>query len=96
MRLWRIENWSNHPVAVQREVLQELVTAAQYTEFGRKYLFSKLFSLKEFKKNVPIHEYDDLKPYIHRMMDGEENILWNTPVTWFAKSSSKHGVNDPD
>jgi hypothetical protein len=87
MRLWRIENWSNHPVATQREVLQELVTAAQYTEFGRKYNFSKLFSLREFKKKVPIHEYNDLKPYIERMMNGEENILWNTPVTWFAKSS---------
>lgn len=87
MRLWRIENWSNHPVAAQREVLQELVTAGQYTEFGRKYHFTKLFSLKEFKKNVPIHEYNDLKPYIHRMMNGEQNILWNTPVTWFAKSS---------
>lgn len=87
MRLWRIENWSNHPVAVQREVLQELVTAAQYTEFGRKYNFSKLFSLREFKKNVPIHDYNDVKPYIQRMMNGEENILWNTPVTWFAKSS---------
>ena len=87
MRLWRIENWSNHPVAAQREVLQDLVTAAQYTEFGKKYNFSKLFTVKEFKKNVPIHEYDDIKPYIHRMMNGEENILWNTPVTWFAKSS---------
>jgi len=87
MRLWRIQNWSNHPVAVQREVLQELVTAAQYTEFGRKYNFSKLFALKEFKKNVPIHEYDNIKPYILRMMNGEENILWNTPVNWFAKSS---------
>ncbi len=87
MRLWRIENWSNHPVAAQREVLQGLVTAAQYTEFGRKYSFSKLFTLKEFKKNVPIHEYNDLKPYIERMMNGEENILWNTPVSWFAKSS---------
>jgi GH3 auxin-responsive promoter len=87
MRLWRIENWSSHPVAVQREVLQDLVTAAQYTGFGRKYNFSKLFTLKEFKKNVPIHEYDDIKPYILRMMNGEDNILWNTPVTWFAKSS---------
>ena len=87
MRLWRIENWSRHPVAAQREVLQDLVTAAQYTEFGKKYGFSKLFSVKEFKKNVPIHEYDDIKPYILRMMNGEENILWNTPVTWFAKSS---------
>lgn len=87
MRLWRIENWSNHPEAVQREVLQDLVTAAQYTDFGRKYNFSKLFTLKEFKKSVPIHEYDDIRPYILRMMDGEENVLWNTPVTWFAKSS---------
>ena len=42
MRLWRIENWSTHPEAAQREVLQHLVTAAQYTEFGRKYNFSKL------------------------------------------------------
>lgn len=87
MRLWRIENWSNHPVAAQREVLQDLVTAAQYTEFGKKYNFSKLFTLKEFKKNVPIHEYDDIKPYVQRMMNNEENILWNTPVNWFAKSS---------
>jgi hypothetical protein len=87
MRFWRIKNWSNHPVASQREVLQELVTAAQYTEFGKKYHFSRLFTVKDFKKNIPIHEYDDLKPYIERMMNGEENILWNTPINWFAKSS---------
>ena len=87
MRFWRIRNWSNHPVAAQREVLQHLVTSAQYTEFGKKYNFSKLFSLKQFKQHIPIHEYNDIKPYIERMMQGEENILWNTPVTWFAKSS---------
>ena len=86
-RFWRIENWSNHPVASQRQVLQDLVTSGQYTEFGKKYHFAKLFTLKEFKKNVPIHEYDDMKPYINRMMTGENNILWNTPVKWFAKSS---------
>ncbi len=87
LRLWRIENWVTEPVAAQREVLQNLITAAQYTEFGRKYNFEKLFSIKDFKKNIPIHEYDDIKPYIQRMMNGEENILWNTPVNWFAKSS---------
>lgn len=87
MRFWRIENWSHQPVAVQREVLQDLVTAAQYTEFGKKYHFSRLFTLREFKKNVPIHEYEGMKPYIQRMMDGHDNVLWNTPVSWFAKSS---------
>ena len=87
MRRWQIEQWVLDPVAVQREVLQDLVTSAQYTEFGRRYNFSKLFSIREFKKAVPIHEYDDLKPYILRIMNGEENLLWNTPINWFAKSS---------
>lgn len=87
MRSWRIESWMNNPIAAQREVLQDLVTSAQYTEFGKKHNFSRLFSIKEFKKHVPINEYDDLKPYILRMMQGEENILWNTPISWFAKSS---------
>jgi hypothetical protein len=87
LRLERIEHWMGHPVEVQREVLQHLVTSAQYTEFGRKHDFSKTFSIRDFKQAVPIHEYDDLKPYIQRTMDGEQNILWNTPITWFAKSS---------
>jgi hypothetical protein len=87
MRLWRIDAWKNHPEDSQREVLQDLVTSAQYTEFGKKYGFSKLFSIKSFKKAVPIHEYDDIKPYIQRIMDGEQNVLWNTPIYWFAKSS---------
>lgn len=87
MRLWRIDGWRNNPADAQREVLQDLVTSAQYTEFGRKYNFSQLFNIKSFKQAVPIHEYDDLKPYIQRIMDGEQNILWNTPIYWFAKSS---------
>ena len=74
-------------MAAQREVLQNLVTDAQYTEFGKKYHFSSLFNVKEFKKRVPIQEYDDLKCYVQRMMNGEENILCGTPVNWFAKSS---------
>ena len=87
LRLWRIQNWINHPVASQRETLQDLVTSAQYTVFGKEYNFSTLFTVKAFKERVPIHEYEDISPYIMRMMDGEENVLWNTPVKWFAKSS---------
>ncbi|MGL6269365.1 MAG: GH3 auxin-responsive promoter family protein [Chitinophagaceae bacterium] len=87
LRMWRIDASTEHPLEAQREVLQDLVTTAQYTEFGRKYNFSKLFSLKAFKEAVPVHEYEDLKPYIERIMNGEQQILWNTPVNWFAKSS---------
>ena len=87
LRMWRIEGWRDHPIDSQREVLQDLVTSAQYTEFGRKYHFSRLFNLRAFKQAVPIQEYDDIKPYIQRILDGEQNVLWNTPIHWFAKSS---------
>ena len=40
---------------------------------------------------MPVHEYEDLKPFIDRMLNGEENVLWNTPVKWFAKSSGTTG-----
>jgi len=87
LRSWRIEAWMQHPISAQREVLQDLVTTAQFTEFGRQYEFSKLFTTKSFKQAVPIHEYNDLKPYVERIMHGEQNLLWNTPINWFAKSS---------
>lgn len=87
---WRIpsiEQWMNDAITTQFNVWQDLIAAGQYTEIGRKCHFSHLQSLDEYKNSVPIHDYDDLKPYIERMMNGEQNILWNTPVTWFAKSS---------
>lgn len=87
MRIWRIDAWKDHPEGSQREVLQDIVTSAQYTEFGKLHGFSDLFNLRSFKQSVPIQEYDDVKPYIQRIMDGEQNLLWNTPVSWFAKSS---------
>ena len=86
-RHWRIEQWITNPIESQREVLQDLVTHGQYTEFGRKHNFKELFNIRKFKENIPINEYGDLKPYIDRLMQGEENLLWNTPVNWFAKSS---------
>ncbi|MEP6512953.1 MAG: GH3 auxin-responsive promoter family protein [Parafilimonas sp.] len=87
LRYWRIEQWINNPYPTQREVLQDLITHAQHTEFGRKYHFDELFTIAQFKEHVPILEYDDIKPYIKRLMDGEQYLLWNTPVNWFAKSS---------
>jgi hypothetical protein len=87
MRYWRIEAWKKNPLDAQREVLQDLVTSAQYTAFGRKHNFSNLFNVRDYKEAVPVQEYDDIKPYVERIMNGEQNLLWNTPVNWFAKSS---------
>jgi hypothetical protein len=93
MRGWRIRNWTEHAASTQRDVLQDLITAGQYTAFGREHGFSSLFSIKSFKQAVPVREYEALQPYIQRMMAGEENVLWNTPVSWFAKSSGTTNSN---
>lgn len=87
LRLWSIEQWMADPVAAQHTVWQDLVAAGQYTEFGRRHDFSHIQSIADFKKAVPVQTYDDIKGDIERMMHGEENILWNTPISWFAKSS---------
>src|SRR5829696_5376546 len=87
LRLWSIEQWMNDPVPTQYAVWQDLLASGQYTEFGRKYNFSLIQSLADYKKAVPVHSYDDIKGFIERMMQGEENILWNTPISWYAKSS---------
>ena len=91
MRIWSIEQWVNDPVRAQFIVWQDLIAAGQYTEFGRQHRFSSLQSLHDFKKRLPIFDYEALKGFIERMMKGEENLLWNTPVTWFAKSSGTTG-----
>jgi hypothetical protein len=87
LRSSAIDEWVNDPIGTQRHVLQHLVTSAQYTEYGRKYGFNKTFTTRAFKQAVPINDYESLKPYIERMLAGEENVLWNTPIQWFAKSS---------
>ena len=87
LRYWRIEHWVKDPVAAQREVLQDLITHGQFTQIGRKYQFSSVFNIRKFKEVVPIQAYEDLKPYIDEVMEGEADVLWNTPIAWFAKSS---------
>ena len=87
LRYWRIEHWVSEPVEAQREVLQDLITHGQYTQFGVKHKFAEIFNIRKFKETVPIQEYNDLKPFIDQIMAGEESVLWNTPVEWFAKSS---------
>lgn len=87
LRWSAIDNFLLNPHSTQVQVFNSLIHAGQFTMFGKKYGFDKISHIKDFKKIVPVHEYDDLKPYIMQMMEGGQNILWNTPINWFAKSS---------
>lgn len=76
-----------YPHEVQDEVLKKLIAAGRYTQFGQKYSFEDLVNYEDFKKRVPVHTYEQLYPYIERLLHGEQNILWPSEVKWFAKSS---------
>lgn len=62
LRSWRIQAWRDNPMNAQREVLQNLVASAQYTEFGRRYNFSSLFNVRSFKEAVPFMTMMILNP----------------------------------
>ncbi|MGL6022092.1 MAG: GH3 auxin-responsive promoter family protein [Chitinophagaceae bacterium] len=83
----QIKHWKNYPHKMQKAIFQNLIHSGQYTEFGKQYHFSKINQIKDFQEQVPLHEYETIKPYIDKMMEGEENVLWNTPIYWFSKSS---------
>ncbi|MBP6623672.1 MAG: GH3 auxin-responsive promoter family protein [Chitinophagaceae bacterium] len=87
LRWSSIDNFLLNPHSTQTMLFNSLVNSAQFTSFGKKYDFHNITSIRDFKKAVPVHEYDDIKPYILHMMEGNQNVLWNTPITWFAKSS---------
>ncbi|MBE9481714.1 MAG: GH3 auxin-responsive promoter family protein [Bacteroidetes bacterium] len=86
-RFHQIELFMKYPYEVQSECFKKLIYSAKDTEWGKKYDYKTITNLEKFKERVPLNDYDSLKPYIDRLRKGEQNILWNTDIKWFAKSS---------
>jgi len=72
---------------MQNMQLFQLLKTAQYTEWGKKHGFRSIADYRTFAERVPVSTYEDLYPFIDRMVNGEKNILWPSTVRWFAKSS---------
>ena len=86
-RIHQIELFLKYPNEVQEELLMNLIRANEYTLVGKEYDFASVKSYQTFTERVPISGYEDLEPQIERTRKGEQNIFWNTPIKWFAKSS---------
>jgi hypothetical protein len=86
-RMHQIELFIKYPNEVQEDWRVRLIQAAKQTEWGERYDYSTIRSLKNFKERVPVSNYDAIKPFIERVMHGEQNVLWPSEVKWFAKSS---------
>ena len=86
-RIHQIDFFRNHPIKVQKEVFDNLITKAKGTSFGIDHNFKNIKSYYEFKNQVPLRSYEELYPYIDRQKKGEKNVLWPGKVQCFAKSS---------
>lgn len=76
-----------YPYNVQNETFTKLVSFSSETEWGIRHGYHEDMTIEEFQKNTPIQLYEDVKPYVDRLRNGEQNLLWPTEIKWFAKSS---------
>lgn len=83
----KTQKWVNNPIETQQKVFQSLIQEAQNTQFGQDHHFAEIKSFEDFAKAVPVRDYEELRPYVDRLVKGEENILWKGKPLYFAKTS---------
>ena len=86
-RIHQIELFLKYPNEVQEELLMNLIRRAENTVIGGQYDFSTITSYTTFSERVPVSSYEDIQPLIERTRQGEQNVFWDAPIKWFAKSS---------
>jgi len=86
-RLHQIDLFMKYPFDVQKDTLFRLLERASHTKIGMELGFSGFKTIDDFQRQVPLHSYDELKHYVSRIMEGEQNLLWPSEIKWFAKSS---------
>ena len=83
----QLNNVRHHALALQQKTFSNLIHDAKDTVFGTDHHFDAIESYEDFKKNVPVRDYEELRPYIKRVVNGEENILWPGKPAYLAKTS---------
>jgi hypothetical protein len=79
--------WATNPIETQQRVFNDLIRQAKNTQFGIDHHFDQIRTFEDFSKNVPVRDYEGLKPYVDKVVKGEENVLWKGKPLYFAKTS---------
>jgi hypothetical protein len=82
-----IEKQKFNALEDQQKIFLSLISQAQVTEFGKEHHFNQINAHEEFKQAVPIRDYELFKPYIEKIKEGKQNILWKGKPIYFAKTS---------
>lgn len=81
------KKWMNNPLDTQQSVFNFLIEKGKKTQFGKEHHFDKITTYEEFKKYVPIHDYEDLKLYFDAIAKGKLDVLWPGKPLYLAKTS---------
>ena len=81
------KKWSLQPALYQNKIFQYLIGQARATSFGKDHHFESIRTYDDFKKHVPIRDYEGLKPYMDRVVKGESDVLWKGKPKYLAKTS---------
>ena len=79
--------WSHRPTQFQIQTFKHLIKVGSSTLFGKDHGFESIRTHEDFKKQVPVRDYEALKPYIEKVLQGEPDILWKGKPAYFAKTS---------
>ena len=83
----RTQKWVQNPVETQQKVFTGLLAKAKETQFGKDHNFESMTTYADFAAKVPVRDYEGLKHYVDRVVNGEEDILWPGKPLYFAKTS---------
>ncbi len=76
-----------NPIDHQQKIFHQLIQLASNTAFGKDHQFGRINNYDEFKRLIPIRDYEALKKYIQKSVDGEADILWPGRPAYFCKTS---------
>jgi len=83
----QVYNWANKPIVTQENQFNYLIKKARNTKFGKNHGFSEISNYQEFKKRVPIRDYEGLREYFEKVKSGEKDILWPGKPIYLALTS---------
>ena len=83
----KVQKWAQNPIKTQEKVFQNLISEAKNTAFGKDHQFASISNYEDFKNKVPVVEYEALRPYVERVIAGENDVLWKGRPLYFAKTS---------
>jgi hypothetical protein len=92
-RSWRsFEDAIDRPREIQTARLLAIVGRARDTAFGKEHGFSDIRTFEDYRARVPIRPYEELEPWLMRMVAGEENVLIPDRPYFFGRSSGTTGT----